>query len=903
VAVKTYYMASGQDGNFGALVDGVAQTAASRADGWTVAKIASANASDFDAATKQVSGTFAAATGRPSALITNTLANAFKTPTALNGAFANTAWTFTFAVRATVVNAQLGRIRMRVYRSVNADGSGATEITGATQVGTTSALLSTTADVTTVVTWSPGAVINLANEFLFFTIAWEITTAGGSNTADCVLRTGSTGPAGSRLVTPDFVPAQVVSIGRKSSATTVRGITLAATGAAVVVIGRVGASVTSVGPAYDSTVTQTGAQTAWSALNEASTANSTYSSVSLGLGGVSNDLVFDNFGLTIPAGVTVNDIKVELFLFANVADVSVTVWHLATPMTPQNFTAPTIVPPGPTVLSGLWGHSTWTQADISSLEIRVQASNLAAGTVLVDYLCVTVSYTVPAGAVVRGVTLPTVLNPPVGRVTSATSVKGMTVAGSGVIGLTIGQRAATTTVRGITLAPLPVTVVIGRCASATTVYGLQLVPPGQVVPIGYVGSFGSYGTGGYGDDPYGGVQVWGITPINTVGPVIIPITLTATMTLTPAMARTAAFAKTISVTTTLTPAFVKIAKFLRAPAATTTITPVMTRAVRDFRLLAVTVPLTSALSRFVQVYRTISGSVILTPVLARKLSIQRTLAASTVITPLLVKFSGPSRVFNAGLNLAPALSRRLSAYRTFAASTILTPTLTPRIAVGRLLAASTTILASMTNPVRKLRSVTGAVVLTPSLSLLSGKGRILNATTSLVVGMKRTIGKGFPVNLNFIPKIQRKSTMTLAAQMMLNPALSLRSRFLRVFDMVITLSALLSRVTGKRITLAAQVPLTANMLVSRVWKVFLSVAANFTALLEYLYTHARKPIEVLFGSRPSDAQLLAVSVAEETTLHAASVDTEISTLLSAGNGEIPELEGAGTEVPGLRSVT
>ena len=38
MAVKTYTVASGQDGNFGALVDGVDQTAASRTDGWTVGK-------------------------------------------------------------------------------------------------------------------------------------------------------------------------------------------------------------------------------------------------------------------------------------------------------------------------------------------------------------------------------------------------------------------------------------------------------------------------------------------------------------------------------------------------------------------------------------------------------------------------------------------------------------------------------------------------------------------------------------------------------------------------------------------------------------------------------------------------------------------------------------------------
>jgi hypothetical protein len=202
MAIKTYRLGSGQDGNYGALFE-ADQTAASRTDGWTSAKIASLLAADFDAATKQASGAFVTNTTRPSTLITSTLANAFKTPVALIGTFAATAWTFSFAVRATVVSAQAGRIRMRVFKSKNADGSASTELTSATQIGTTTAVLSTTADQISTVTWNPGATIRLDNEFLFFAIAWEITTAGGSNTADVVLRTGQVS-AGTRVVTPDF---------------------------------------------------------------------------------------------------------------------------------------------------------------------------------------------------------------------------------------------------------------------------------------------------------------------------------------------------------------------------------------------------------------------------------------------------------------------------------------------------------------------------------------------------------------------------------------------------------------------------------------------------------------------------------------------------------------------------
>lgn len=204
MAVRTFRVGVGADGNFGALAE-ADQTAASRADGWTVAKIAATNQSDFDQGTKQTSGTFAIS-AKPASFLTGTTANAFKTPVALSGTFANTAWTFTFAVRAVTASAQAGRIRMRVFRSVNADGSSATEITGSTQVGTTSAALSTSADATSVVTWSPGATVVLTNAYLFFVLAWEITTASGSNSGDVVIRTGQSA-AGSRLVTPDFAVA------------------------------------------------------------------------------------------------------------------------------------------------------------------------------------------------------------------------------------------------------------------------------------------------------------------------------------------------------------------------------------------------------------------------------------------------------------------------------------------------------------------------------------------------------------------------------------------------------------------------------------------------------------------------------------------------------------------------
>src|SRR4051794_16279617 len=204
-------VAAGQDGNFAALADGGDQAAATRGDGGTGAKIAAANSAEFDAATKQLSTAFTlqSSTPKPASFLTGATANAFKTPAALSARFEATPWALTFAVRATVASAQAGRVRLRVFKSANASGASASEVTGATQVGTTSAALSTTADVTSVVTWSPGAFA-LSQEFLFFVVAWEITTASGSNTGDVQLRTGQAS-AGSRIVTANAVGSLVMA--------------------------------------------------------------------------------------------------------------------------------------------------------------------------------------------------------------------------------------------------------------------------------------------------------------------------------------------------------------------------------------------------------------------------------------------------------------------------------------------------------------------------------------------------------------------------------------------------------------------------------------------------------------------------------------------------------------------
>jgi hypothetical protein len=109
--------------------------------------------------------------------------------------FAATAWTFAWNLRASTAGC-VGRINMRVWRSVNADGSAATSLLALTAGATVT--LSTTADVNSSISWSPGA-LTLNNEYLFFQVEWQETTAGSVNGDNVFFRAGT-----AAITTPDF---------------------------------------------------------------------------------------------------------------------------------------------------------------------------------------------------------------------------------------------------------------------------------------------------------------------------------------------------------------------------------------------------------------------------------------------------------------------------------------------------------------------------------------------------------------------------------------------------------------------------------------------------------------------------------------------------------------------------
>lgn len=218
--------------------------AAATVGGWRVAKTSAGFSGELTVGVEQTTFSSNTTTPKPSALITGATPNAWRSVNQYKGDFDATAWTIKVACRSvSTAFSGTGRARVRVFASVNADGSSARELTAATQVGTTVGPGSTSADVVSTVTWTPAAGFTLSNEYIFIAIAWEIVTASGSNTADCDIRTGSSGTTtGSNILTGNFTAA--VSASGSDSGSASESATAAPqkqTGTARIALGSVGA--------------------------------------------------------------------------------------------------------------------------------------------------------------------------------------------------------------------------------------------------------------------------------------------------------------------------------------------------------------------------------------------------------------------------------------------------------------------------------------------------------------------------------------------------------------------------------------------------------------------------------------------------------------------------------------
>jgi len=172
--------------------------------GWTVGKIAATNYSRQTSTIENATTTFAA-TAQPSGAPANAAEDSWRISAATTGDFSAGTWYSSLSVLAVTAGATgTGNARFRLWRSANADGTSATEITKGAMVGGNVANLLTTVAQSSSASTQVGA-FSLANEYLFLQTAWQITVASGSNTADTLIRLGSLAQtSGTGLITSAF---------------------------------------------------------------------------------------------------------------------------------------------------------------------------------------------------------------------------------------------------------------------------------------------------------------------------------------------------------------------------------------------------------------------------------------------------------------------------------------------------------------------------------------------------------------------------------------------------------------------------------------------------------------------------------------------------------------------------
>lgn len=174
-----------------------ADATASPATGWQVGTGAT-NHGAFDSQTTVSS--FPDTTA-PDGSLNTTTGDGLRTTNTYTGDFASANWTINFtAIAVNNGGSQDGRMRCRLFRGANADGTGATEITAAQQQGGLITNLTTSAQQTSTATFNPGA-FSVSSEYIFIQLGWERTGAGGMTGADVKMRIGTTA---TRVVSADF---------------------------------------------------------------------------------------------------------------------------------------------------------------------------------------------------------------------------------------------------------------------------------------------------------------------------------------------------------------------------------------------------------------------------------------------------------------------------------------------------------------------------------------------------------------------------------------------------------------------------------------------------------------------------------------------------------------------------
>lgn len=162
---------------------------------WTVAKTASGSYSSMTAST---AATVFSTTIKPNETLNNTAGEGWISGPYL-GVFAKNTMSVQWNVIATTVNSQQGHINYRIWKSTTPTCQTASLITPTVRKTNIGVLVSTGGLRVSGSFNMTGSVI-MNNEYLVLETAWAITTAGGSNNSDVIVRAGS----GSFLKTGPF---------------------------------------------------------------------------------------------------------------------------------------------------------------------------------------------------------------------------------------------------------------------------------------------------------------------------------------------------------------------------------------------------------------------------------------------------------------------------------------------------------------------------------------------------------------------------------------------------------------------------------------------------------------------------------------------------------------------------
>jgi len=840
-------VASGADGNFGALVDGVDQTAATRADGWTVAKNASPLSAEFDVGTKQASGTFSSnsTTPKPGSFLTGATANAFKTPAPLSGTFAATAWTLTFAVRATTASSQAGRMRLRVFRSVNADGSAATEITSATQVGATSSALSTSADVTSAVTWTPASTFTLNNEYLFFVIAWEITTAGGSNSCDVQIRTGQAA-GGSRFVTSNFTPTPNTPVSLPATTTLTPGMGLA------LKFNKTQAATASLTPGMSFSV-----YTAPTGPGKAFT--------------VRDSTVRSKDALRFTAPVVNTPVQLDAGL-------------TLTPAISRKLSAVRTNAVTATLTAAL----TRKLLDVESLPANVVfTTGLTTARGASRTLAAGITFALTAGVKtgkLLGIALPITFTPTMGKFvqgarTFAASLS-LVPAMQRLIkraALAAGMSVTPTMTQGKAFGrPQPVTVVFITAQGVKKLLGLSLPATPVITPS--------------------------MTRLRSGGRA-----LAATVVFTPGMSRTAFLAKTFAANVVFTGTQARFLQAYRTLAAGMSVFPQWSQRKTYARAISASITFIPAQVRAYFLSKKLDATITFDPhmVVARRGQTATLLDAVMTLTPAMQKSVFAARTFAANVVFTAAMTRVRMGFRTLPTGIVFTPGIIAKSLYSRSLAAPVSFVAALTRRYVLGRVFNSPLTLTGDMTAAKqGKANTyLNAVLTLTPTMSRQMTKSLAALLNFIPGMGKKVPMRLALTFTLVPAQTKVSRLGRIFGSVATFQVGMQRGTTRKVAFSLPVPMIVAVIVRQPVQVRLHASAIFTAALGFVRQHVRKPVDTLFSTALDPAQLLAAGedAPDLVTVEMEGMEEETH-LLSAGNGAA-ELESVGEDAPVLRSVS